>query len=186
METFLFSIFTSVAIVSAVFMIGQSRVIYSVGLMMLVLLSVSGLFLLLNAAFLALANAIVYAGAVMMLFVFTAMLLGSGADQAELADPWYRVIVFIGGFLLLVQVFMIVGLVPGPESVAGDFAVQAQEYGSVTYLGRILFTRFPVILQALGLLLLVALVGGVYLAQDPGLEPDEASTGMDEDEEALR
>lgn len=183
MDSILFAIFASVATVSALFMILQRRLIYSVGLMIVVLLSVSGLFLIMNAPFLAIVNAIVYAGAVMVLFVFTAMILGSEADLPLFTNPWVLGgAVGVGGLILL-QLFLLIGSISYAPTVPGQYQIDVVEEGVVAYFGSVLFSEYVVVLQAVGLLLLVALVGAVYISRDPGVVAERSSVGATGGEE---
>ena len=92
METFFFFLFAAVAVVSAVLMVLFRNPIYSALSLVTTFFALAGLFVLLNAYFLAAVQVIVYAGAIMVLFLFVIMLLNLGVRR-----PWNRQRASTGG-----------------------------------------------------------------------------------------
>ncbi len=132
------------------------------------IIGIAGLFLQLNAQFLAAIQLIVYAGAVVVLFVFVIMLLGpdAGAVTSPLALPararWSR---WIGGGLLALLTIA-AGLLGGSSSVGGtEFPKVGQEHGSVEAVGRMLFSVGLVPFELATALLIVAVVGAIAVAR---------------------
>lgn len=176
MEALLFTIFSSVAIGAALLMILQRQIVYSVGLMIIVLISVGGLFLVLNAEFLFFVQLIVYAGAVMVFFVFAAMMIGEqDIEPFTLKSPQFWIALVIVS-LLLFQLGIYIGGIQ-PVGIPGDFSIELEGGNSVTYIGKRLFTDYVVALQGLGVLILVALVGAIYISRDPESSRRDDSTG---------
>ncbi|WP_288433973.1 NADH-quinone oxidoreductase subunit J [uncultured Deinococcus sp.] len=135
------------------------------------LLSVAGLFATLNASFLAATQVIVYAGAVMVLFLFVIMLLGAtqpvkGRDPV----PFVRELAGIGGTLLAGAFVVLAFTYRDPQPLAQG--AQALRGGAAGAVGETLLTRFLLPFEAVSILLLVAIVGSVALVQRPAPQPD--------------
>lgn len=138
------------------------------------LISVAGLFATMNASFLAATQVIVYAGAIMVLFLFVIMLLNAnqpitGRDPV----PFVREIGGIGG-VLLAAAFVVIALTykdPRPLQ-EGAAALRGGTAGAV---GETLLTRFLLPFEAVSILLLVAIVGSVALVQRPVPQSDGVS-----------
>lgn len=160
----LMGFFSAVSVAAALAMILQNYMIYSIGLMIVVLLGLAGLFLTLNAPFLALVQVIVYAGAVMVLFVFSAMIVGENeSPDLTIGDPLSWIVLLIAGVLLFDLALLLAGT-HIPVGLSGSFAIDLKGGHPITYLGQLLFTDYILALQSVGLVLLVALVGGIYLS----------------------
>lgn len=166
MQAVLTWLFSIVSVVAAILMILQTYMVYSIGLMIIVLLGIAGLFLTLNAPFLALVQVIVYAGAVMVLFVFSAMIVGEKkSPDLTVGDPLSWLVLAIVG-LLMFDLAILIAKTPLPEGLAGSFGIDLQGGHPITYLGTLLFTEYALALQSVGVVLLVALVGAVYLSRE--------------------
>ena len=138
---------------------------YSVLALVCHLISLAALFLLLRAEFVAAAQVIVYAGAVMVLYVFVVAYIG-GADQPERGGgaPTLRwaSLLFAGAlFVELCIAFLGTGLTILGEAGAGYFA----GFGTPAQIGRLFLTDFLLAFEAASLLLLIAAVGAVILAR---------------------
>ena len=122
--------------------------------------SVAALYLTLGAEFLAAAQVIVYAGAIMVLFIFAIMVLIPGKDEtgADPRRPWRLLALPLGG-LLLVQVLTIVLSTHGPTPVGSPAP------GGVEAVGRLLFTDYLFPFELTSAVLLVAMVGVLLLAR---------------------
>ena len=147
------------------------------------LICLAVLFLLLRAEFVAAVQVVVYAGAVMVLYVFVVAYVGGEPDRFDLGRISDRSAaqssrMRVGGTLLggaLLVELMIALLGTGLEGVRGHGAPYTpgpQTYGTPAYIGKLLLTRFLVVFEVASFLLLVAAVGGVVLARRRrGLEP---------------
>ena len=156
----LFIVFAAGAIGAAINMLIQKHVLYSALSLIVLLVSISGLFILLQADFLAVINIIVYASAIMVLFVFVIMLLNLPEDE-DGADR-LRWLKFLGIPMGLFLLFMIAGTL---WHVTAGAPNQAQLQGSAEAIGRSLFTDFMLPFEMTSLLILIALMGAVVFAK---------------------
>src|SRR5579864_3594586 len=102
---FLFWFLSTLALISAIMMVVSKNPVHSVLWLIFVFFSISGHYILLNAQFLAIVNLIVYAGAIMVLFLFVIMLMNLNADTEPQKNRWLKIAgVITGGSLLLVLV----------------------------------------------------------------------------------
>ena len=170
-ETLVFYLFSGLAIVASALVIGQRNPMYSVLLLVLSFAAIAGLFLQLDAPFLALALMIVYAGAIMVLFLFVVMLLNAPQEDAltwDRAHPLRHPVVTRFGTLLAVvlSVELAYALMRGND-VAQPVGSRAggELVSSVRELGRVLFTDYMFAFEATSILILVAMVGAVILAR---------------------
>jgi NADH-quinone oxidoreductase subunit J len=123
------------------------------------------LFLMLNAQFVAIVQIIVYAGAVMVLFLFVIMLLGEKAQEGQERRPGQRVFAVALGALLLVEIIYVAqfNLLPGlPGKATPEVVAQG---GNVQLVGRFLFSEYVFPFEVTSVLLLVAIVGAVVLSK---------------------
>jgi NADH-quinone oxidoreductase subunit J len=156
----LFFFFAAVAVGAAINVIVQKHVLYSALSLILMLAAVSVLFILLRADFLAVIQVIVYAGAIMVLFVFVIMLLNMPEDE-DGADRlrWLKFGgIPLGLFFLLLVVGTLWDVEPVPPAAAAFV-------GSPRAVGESLFTDFLLPFEVTSLLILIALVGAVVFAK---------------------
>jgi len=162
MDAILFLIFALIAVVCGVNVVVQSHPISSAISLIGVMGSLAVLYLLLGAEFLAAAQVIVYAGAIMVLFVFVIMLLNAGAETRRgrsfmaqlLGVP--LLIAFLGLMAYFVQ-----RLFPG----AAPVHFGAFRGGTALAVGRALFTQFLLPFEVVSVLILIAILGAVVLAR---------------------
>jgi NADH-quinone oxidoreductase subunit J len=132
------------------------------------LLSLAALFLLLRAEFIAAAQVVVYAGAVMVLYVFVVAYVGSQDEPVRPAGgPGLRVASIVFAALLAVELFIAI-LGSGLKGIDGHGAEYAPGFGSPAAIGELLLTRFLFPFEAASFLLLIAAVGAVVLARRRG------------------
>ena len=176
MTDILFILFAVVAVGGAVgVVIGRSPVA-SLLFMVATLASVAGIYVLFEAHFLAAIQVLVYAGAIMVLFLFVIMLLNLGHDyRADLRyGSWSLLSLVVGGLTagVLMQGFSgDVGADLLEDGAAAAAAIDAAviEKGAVGVIADPLFTDYVVAFELMGLLLLVAIVAAVVLAKPRGL-----------------
>jgi len=161
-----FYIFGAVAIVASLLVIAQRNPIYSVLLLIASFGALSGLYVLLDAPFVAVTQIIVYAGAIMVLFLFVVMLLNAPHEDTELDVRVHPLLrpgpMRLGAALALALVAELMwALTEGRES--GDFA--AGSVSSVASLGRRLFTDYAFQFEVTSVLILVAMLGAVLMAR---------------------
>jgi NADH-quinone oxidoreductase subunit J len=165
------------AVAGAIGTVTLRNAFYSVLALVFHLLSLAALFLLLRAEFVAASQVIVYAGAVMVLYVFVVAYIG-GDEQpiAGPAGPGLKVASALFAGLLFVEL-AIATLGSGLKAIDGEGAPYTAGFGTPGEIGTLFLTKFLVAFEIASLLLLVAAVGAVILARRrTGLEiPGELS-----------
>ncbi len=163
-EVIIFGILALIAVAAAVLMILTRNAVHSALFLVIVMSALAVFFLGLSGPFIAMVQVAVYAGAIMVLFLFVIMLLGAEQIGARLDRTWQLplalvmalIVLALGGFMMLNQAPVQVVDLPVDQIVQGSAeAVGAQLYS--TYL-------FP--FEAVSIILLVAIVGAVVLARD--------------------
>ncbi len=163
MELVVFLITALVSVACAIAMIVSKNAVHSALFLVLNFSAVAILYLLLHAPFLAMIQITVYAGAIMVLFLFVIMLLG--AEQGEGNDPirWQQPVAIVVGLLLLAEgglVFFRSGnIIPTP----GSGTTLPTDPGATGGLAELLFTKYLLPFEMTSILLLVALLGAVVL-----------------------
>jgi len=171
----LFYLFAVVAVVGSLLVIAQRNPIYSVLLLIASFGALSGLYVLLDAPFVAVIQIIVYAGAIMVLFLFVVMLLNAPREETlsdEAARPRRRPAAMRFGAAL--SVALIVELVWALTKGGGESgAFPGASVASVRAIGRTLFTDYAFPFEVTSVLILVAMIGAVVLArrEPPGRRP---------------
>jgi NADH-quinone oxidoreductase subunit J len=169
-ETILFYLFAGIAILASALVIGQRNPMYSIMLLIASFGALSALYIQLDAPFVAMAQIIVYAGAIMVLFLFVVMLLNAPQEDAAEWDRIHplrrpgigRFGAMLAGLLIVQLVWALVRVNDASTAVntRGDVAA----ISSVRTLGRVLFTDYTFAFEATSILILVAMVGAVVLA----------------------
>jgi NADH-quinone oxidoreductase subunit J len=163
MDVILFLTFAIIAVASAINLVVQTHPISSALSLIGVMASLAMLYLLLGAEFIAAAQLIVYAGAIMVLFVFVIMLLNAGGEQhkpgkSTLAKAFGVPLFAI--FLAIVS-YLIQRMLPHMEAVKfGSFTG-----GTAREVGKLLFTEYLLPFEVTSILVLVALLGAIVLAR---------------------
>ena len=151
------------ALGGAIAVIALRNPFYSVLALIVHLIALAGLFLLLQGEFIAAAQIVVYAGAVMVLYLFVAAYVGAVEESIWEPIPGQRFIAPLLGLALFVEMgIAIVG--SGLASVDGEGPSVDLGFGSPEAIGRLLLERFLIAFEAASLLLLIAAVGAVVLA----------------------
>ncbi len=164
-EQLLFFIAGAGAIGGAVGVVLLRNPFYSVLALVAHLISLAVLFLLLTAAFLAAAQVVVYAGAVMVLYVFVVAYVGGSDDELrpETAGPLAAIGPIFAAALLIELVIAVVG--SGLTLLDSTGAKVGDDFGSPAAIGDALLTKFLLPFEAASFLLLIAAVGAVVLAR---------------------
>jgi len=176
MLDFLFYLFSALTLLSALLVVVNRNAVNAAMFMIITFVGMAGLFLLLNAYFLAVLQVLVYAGAVMVLFLFIIMLLD--VEHASKVRPDTLTVVASGiGFLLLASgvctLFLYGGVEPSyfPESVpelpltAHSNANPLEYTTAARSFGYGLFTKYMLPFQMTGFLLLIAMIGVIVLSK---------------------
>ncbi len=162
-ELILFGVIALVAVVAAVGVVAQRNVLYSGLLLVVNFICLAALYIMMNAQFVGVVQIIVYAGAVMVLFLFAVMLLSGKRTEVVVGGlPGQR---FLGALAVAVFAMEILALLGGGLWRVAAPPAAAAGMGNVQAVAAVLFTRYLWAFEATGLLLLVALVGVVYLVK---------------------
>ena len=166
-----FYLFAALTVVASLLVIAQRNPMYSVMLLIVSFGGLSGLYIQLEAPFVAVAQIIIYAGAIMVLFLFVVMLLNAPKEDAAdwdrlhpLRQPGVARWGTLLAVLLIVQLasaLMAVGEYKTPVGAQSD----ATAVNKVADMGRSIFTRHTFAFEATSILILVAMVGAVVLAR---------------------
>lgn len=156
----IFLYFAAVIILSAVLTITRRNPVHSVLFMLLLFFHIAGVFVLLNAEFLAAVQLIVYAGAILILYLFVVMLLNVDreARSARANKFWPWITAF--GLIILAEIGLLVARGTFPREGG-----QAMRPGGVRELGIDLYTKYLVPFEVASVILLVGLIGAVMLAK---------------------
>jgi NADH-quinone oxidoreductase subunit J len=157
----LFWILTFLAIMFALMVVFSRSPVNSVLYLVLTFFSIAGHYLLMNAQFLAIVHIVVYAGAIMVLFLFVIMLMDLNQDN-EPQKTWVsKIIAGIAGGMML---FVLVGSLKGTEQL--QLSTQgASQIGTVKNLGKVLFSDFLFPFEIASILLLAAMVGAIMIGK---------------------
>ncbi len=186
-----FIILSIVSVVSAILVVSPRNPIYGALSLLVMMLSLAGIFLQLTAPFLAVMQLVVYAGAVIVLFIFVIMMMNlEPAEMGEEKGFWYKMICFfLAGFL---AVFMTVGIAKSRKALPDRFPEKAtaekvetkertrlgrvdlvdtetgsvpETFGSTPRVGEILFNPYVVPFELVSVLIVIAVVGAVVLTK---------------------
>lgn len=162
MEKVLFLLFALVAVAAAVNLVIQRNPLYSALSLIGTLASLSALYVMLRAQFLAAMQVVVYAGAIMVLFVFVIMLLNEPKEQPRIEKQrWLRYLAAPFGVLLLAEAFYVFHAV----SLAPESRTAGEPVGTTLSIGRGLFTHYLLPFEVTSVLILMAIVGAIVLAR---------------------
>jgi NADH-quinone oxidoreductase subunit J len=166
METALFTLLGAISVAGALNVVAQRKVFYSAVSLIICLCALSGIYMLLDAPFIAAVQVIVYAGAIMVLFLFVIMLLDP-FSAAVLVDK-RRSLRYLATLLGVAALGLIVSLVCGYDASGVPRAIASlgqPGVGTVHDIGRSLFTDYFLPFEATSALILVAIAGAVVLAK---------------------
>jgi NADH-quinone oxidoreductase subunit J len=160
MTTALFYLFGGIALLAAISVVAQKRVFYSALSLVICLCAISAEYLLLEAPFIAAVQVIVYAGAIMVLFLFVIMLLDPFSatvlqDKKKLLG--YAAIV-LGAFALILLYPILKSYNLGNTEITGNV-------GSIQDIGQALFNQYLLPFEITSVLILIAVIGVVVLAR---------------------
>ena len=162
MEAVLFYVLAAITLISAVFVVFMRRPVHNVLFMIVTMIGLGCLFILLHAEFLAMVQIIVYAGAVMVLFLFVIMLLN--LDEVVLPSEKMKVRYGIG---IIMAMMLIVFLIPASRGIKSVSSSPALPAGmtNTEIIARELFTTYLLPFEIASILLLAAIVGTVVIGK---------------------
>lgn len=166
-----FYAFAAITVVGALLVVGQRNPVYSVMAIVGSFCGLSGLYVLLEAPFVAVVQIIIYAGAILVLFLFTVMLLNASREDGaewDRSHPYYRPgPTRIGALLAVVLLGQLVWAMTRLADGASGLPQQPAA-SSVRLLGRVLFTDYMFAFEVTSILIIAAMVGAVVLAGRKG------------------
>jgi NADH-quinone oxidoreductase subunit J len=178
MEAVLFFIAAIGALGGAIGVVAMRNPFYGVLALVVHLFSLAVLFLLLTAAFLAAAQVVVYAGAVVVLYVFVAAYVGGRTESAWEPIPGQRFLAPLLGVALFVELSVAV-LASSLRALSTDGPHVPAGFGDPAAIGNLLLERFLIPFEATSVLLMLAAVGAVILASRRGVSGgDDPSRGV--------
>ena len=157
----LFYFLSFLAVLSALMVVFSKNPVYSVLYLIITFFTIAGHYVLLNAQFLAVVHVIVYAGAIMVLFLYVIMLLNLNKETEPHKSTILKVAATICAGLLLV---VLVGSLKGTEKLVIPQGT-ATDIGLVENLGKVMFNDFLLPFEITSILLLAAMVGAVMLGK---------------------
>ena len=159
--SYIFYILSIIALYSAMMMLLSKKPIHSVLYLTLTFFAIGGHYILLNAQFLAIVHIIVYAGAIMVLFLFTVMLLNLNKDERSPKPVWVKGSAIIAGVMLGM---VLLGVLRGSDLQVLQQPASSQ-IGLVKELGRVLYKDYMLPFEVSSILFLTAMVGAVLLGK---------------------
>jgi NADH-quinone oxidoreductase subunit J len=162
-EKFVFYVFAAVLVFSATMVITRRNPVHSVLFLVLAFFNAAGLWMLLEAEFLAITLVLVYVGAVMVLFLFVVMMLDIEIAELRASFIKYMPIGILIGLLMIVELLLVVGPSHfGLDKYAAP-ARHAADYSNTKELGEMLYTNYLYPFEIAAVILLVAIVAAISL-----------------------
>ena len=161
MEKALFLVFATIAVAGAINLLRESHPIYSALSLVAVMGSLAALYLLLGAEFIAAVQVIVYAGAIMVLFLFVIMLLNA---EPEARASRSRLASVLGLPIMSLLVLEVVIVLRGSD-LSREVKLDILAVDNTRQVGRLLFNQFLLPFEVTSVLILVAIMGAVVLAR---------------------
>ena len=156
-----------VAIASGIGLLLSKSAIYAALNLIINFTAIAFFYLLLSAPFIALTQVAVYAGAIMVLFLFVIMLLGAEKLERGTVQPWQRpAAIILAGILIVEAIYMSIVQV-APAAVTGDLPA---EFGTPLAIGETLFNEYLLPFEVVSILLLAAMIGAIVLTKKGGLK----------------
>ncbi|HXC31103.1 MAG TPA: NADH-quinone oxidoreductase subunit J [Verrucomicrobiae bacterium] len=164
LDQIIFHFFALLAFVSAILVVTRRNVVQSAIFLITTLLATAGIFLQLHAEFLFIVQVILYAGGIMVLFVFVIMLINMDVSLHQ--NQWNRQS-FVGGILALVLgAELVIAIAMGRSHLGFPEAAPASALEPSTQLvGKVLFSEYMLPFEVASILLLVAMIGAVVMGK---------------------
>lgn len=173
LDMFFFSVQAFVAVASALGMLFSRNAVYSALFLIVNFGTIAVFYLQLNAPFLAMAQVTVYAGAIMVLFLFVIMLLGAEQLRQRRTLRWQQPLAIALGVILFVESAYIFFLRTGTSAKLPPFETLAAEFAGPKAIGMILFNQYLLPFEITSILLLVAMIGAIVLTKSEKGEPEK-------------
>ncbi|MFB3895855.1 MAG: NADH-quinone oxidoreductase subunit J [bacterium] len=166
MELILFSILAIIAVITALSTILQRNPVNSAVSLIICFLSIAGLFLLLNAQFIAAIQVIIYAGSIMVLFLFVIMLFDLRKEDLETKR---KLTLRFSAIVLMIMLLLELSMIGSLSFISGKSDIWTQQevnnIGNTQAIGKVLFAQYLYPFEIVSVLLLVALIGAIILGK---------------------
>lgn len=157
----LFYLLGGLSVVTALLMVTRQNPIASALWLVVSFFAFAGLFVTLSAHFIAVIQILLYAGAIMVLFIFVIMLLNLKAEEIKPRQLQFSGLLG-GGLAIYLVILFTLGLL---RSNRGPFPELTEDFGYIAPVGRLLFTKYLIPFELTSVLLLVAIVGSVVMGK---------------------
>ena len=164
-DLILFFILALISVISAVSMLLSRNAVYSALFLIINFGTIASFYLMLGAPFLALAQVTVYAGAIMVLFLFVIMLLGAEQLRHDQPIGWQQPLAIILGAVLLIEAGVIALSIGKTGAVVPPFSTLNSEAAGPMAIGTALFNQYLLPFEITSVLLLVAMIGAIVLSK---------------------
>jgi len=164
-DAILFFILALISIISAVSMLFSRNAVYSALFLIINFGTIASFYLMLGAPFLAMAQVTVYAGAIMVLFLFVIMLLGAEQLRHSQSIGWQQPLAIILGAVLLVEAGVIFFSMRDTSGMLPSFSTLDSEAAGPLAIGTALFNQYLLPFEITSVLLLVAMIGAIVLTK---------------------
>jgi NADH-quinone oxidoreductase subunit J len=161
----LFLILALVSVASALGMLFSRNAVYSALFLIVNFGTIAIFYLLLGAPFLALAQVTVYAGAIMVLFLFVIMLLGAEQLRQHQTISWQQPLAIGLGVILLIEAWFVIFSFGSKEGQVAVISALPANSGSPTAIAELLFNQYLLPFEVTSILLLVAMIGAIVLTK---------------------
>lgn len=164
MELYFFYLFAGGMIVTSLLMVTRANVIHAALLLVMTFFFLAGAFVLAGAEFLAAVQVLLYAGGIMVLYLFSIMLMN--VEVAVRMRQWHRqgALALVAAVLLGLEIWAVLGGARFEAPRAWDWSLGATP-GNVEALGAVLYTKFLFPFEVASILLLAAMIGAIVLAK---------------------
>jgi len=156
-----------VAIASGIGLLVSRGAIYAALNLIINLTAIAVLYLMLQAPFIALVQIAVYAGAIMVLFLFVIMLLGNEKLPENSVLPWQRPVAIALGLVLIAESVYVIFFRSAPTNAVSQLPA---DFGSPAAIGEMLFSQYLFPFEVVSVLLLASMVGAIVITSKGGLK----------------
>lgn len=159
-EAILFWILAAISVLSAIGVVSAKNPVHSVLLLIVTFFSIAGFYILLNAQFLAVVHIIVYAGAIMVLFLFVIMLMNLNGSHEPRKNSLVKFAAVVSGGLLLIVLVAALKKADAGSLIPADTGI-----GLIGNLGKALFSEFVMPFEVSSILFLSAMIGAIVIGK---------------------
>ncbi len=161
-EEILFYVLAGLTVLSALLMVFSRNPIHSILYLIITFFCISGHYILLNAQFLAVVNIIVYAGAIMVLFLFVVMLMNLNSEKKSFGTP---IKITVASLVSLLFIILTIGIITENGAPQTQVEMATGEIGLIHNLGKILYSEYVLPFELSSILFISAMIGAVILSK---------------------